>query len=84
MRSSGTDDSEQWRLSTYSTWRLQPLKMGMHLNMAKVAAAAAAGGGDVGHRPPGPAVAAAAARPRPGSTRTRLLWAATPEGGVVI
>ena len=31
--SSGTVGSEQWRLSTYSTWRLQPLKIGIQRNM---------------------------------------------------
>lgn len=31
--SSGTFGSEQCRLSTYSIWRLQPLKIGMHLNI---------------------------------------------------
>lgn len=31
--SSGTLGSEQCRLSTYSIWRLQPLKIGMHLNI---------------------------------------------------
>ena len=31
--SSGTELREQCRLSTYSTCRLQPLKIGMHLNM---------------------------------------------------
>lgn len=33
IMSSGTLGSEQWRLSTNSTWRLQPLKIGMHLNI---------------------------------------------------
>ena len=33
QRSSGTLGNEQWRLSTYSTWRLQPLNMGMQRNM---------------------------------------------------
>ena len=39
--SSGTTESEQCRLSTYSTCRLHPLKIGMHLNMAAAAAMAA-------------------------------------------
>lgn len=31
--SSGTAESVAWRLSMNSTWRLHPLKIGMHLNM---------------------------------------------------
>ena len=42
--SSGTTESEQCRLSTYSTCRLHPLKIGMHLNMAAAVAAATSAG----------------------------------------
>ena len=57
-------ESEQWRLSTYSTWRLHPLKMGMHLNMA---AAAEGAGHSAGTTAGSPSRGPVGSRPESGS-----------------